>query len=77
MVVSCHGESGVAAADLRNANRDLQTGGRLVEWVLDAPRLRPGTKMPPFRGVIAERDLSALVRHVRKLAGAEPSRASL
>jgi mono/diheme cytochrome c family protein len=75
--VSCHGESGVAFADLRNANRDFESDGQLVEWVLDAPRLRPGTKMPPFRGVIADRDLLPLVRHVRKLAGGEARHASL
>jgi cytochrome c2 len=76
---SCHGESGVAFADLRNANRDFGTDGPLLEWLLDAPRVRPGTKMPGFRGVIAERDYEPLLRHVRKLssAGSAWQRASL
>ena len=41
---SCHGDTGAAAADLRPANRDFANDGQLLEWVLDAPRLRPGTK---------------------------------
>lgn len=66
--VSCHGETGNAFADLRGANRDFKADGPLLEWLLDAPRLRPGTKMPGFRGIMAERDYAALIRHVRKLA---------
>jgi cytochrome c2 len=65
---SCHGETGSAFADLRGANRDFASDGPLLEWLLDAPRLRPGTKMPGFRGIIAERDYAPLIRHVRKLS---------
>jgi cytochrome c2 len=65
---SCHGETGVAFGDLRGANRDFASDGPLLEWLLDAPRLRPGTKMPGFRGIIAERDYAPLIRHVRKLS---------
>lgn len=75
--VSCHGETGVLSADLRGANRDFPSDGQLLEWVLDAPRLKPSTKMPPFRGVIAERDYAALLAHVRKLSRGAQRHASL
>ena len=66
--VSCHGDTGKAFADLRGANRDFPGDGQLLEWMLDAPRLRPGVAMPAFRGIIPEKDYPALLRHVRKLS---------
>jgi len=66
--VSCHGENGVGVADLRTADRHYPTDGALLEWILDAPRLEPDTKMPAWRGVIAETDYGPLLAHVRKLA---------
>ncbi len=73
--VSCHGDSGVGlggAADLRGANQDYPTDTALRAWIDDAPKLKPGTRMPGWRGVIREADYPPLIAHVRSLArGAE------
>jgi cytochrome c oxidase subunit 2 len=49
----------IAAAMLSN------TTGHLAGWVLDAPRLKPGTRMPP--NVLAANDLLDLVAYLRSL----------
>jgi mono/diheme cytochrome c family protein len=64
---SCHGEKGVGIADLTRAKDDFPTDDALLAWILDAPKIRPGTKMPAWRGIIAESDYGPLVAHVRKL----------
>lgn len=76
--VSCHGESGLGVGDLRKANEDLPTDGELLSWVLDAPKVRPLTKMPAFRGVIKAEDYAPLLAHVRHLSAlaARDTRAS-
>lgn len=76
--VSCHGEKGVGlagAADLRGANERYPTDAQLREWIEDAPRLKPGTRMPGWKGVIRERDFGPLMGYVRQLA-AQPKEAS-
>ena len=65
---SCHGQSGVGIADLRSANRDYPNDADLLRWILDAPSVKPGTRMPGWRGIIAEEDYPALLGHVRKLS---------
>jgi mono/diheme cytochrome c family protein len=65
---SCHGESGLGIADLRAANRDYPKDDALLHWILDAPALKPGTRMPAWRGIIDEKDYPALLAHVRKLS---------
>jgi mono/diheme cytochrome c family protein len=67
---SCHTETGVGpgGADLRRANEHWATDEELRTWIDDAPKLRPGTRMPGWRGVIAEKDYGPLIGHVRKLA---------
>lgn len=71
--VSCHGERGVSvdgSADLRRANDHFATDAELRAWIEDAPAKKPGTRMPGWKGVIAEADYGPLMGHVRKLARA-------
>lgn len=71
--VSCHGETGVGlggAADLRGANEHYPTDEGLRGWIDDAPKLKPGTRMPGWRGVIREADYPPLMAYVRSLARA-------
>ena len=65
---SCHGETGLGIADLRPANRDYPTDPELLHWILDAPSLKPGTRMPAWRGIVSEQDYPALLLHVRRLS---------
>jgi mono/diheme cytochrome c family protein len=70
---SCHGDTGVGlggAADLRRANEHYPSDVSLREWIDDAPRLAPGTRMPGWRGVIRERDYAPLIGYVRSLGEA-------
>ena len=66
---SCHGDNGLGIGDLRPANRDYPQDAELLHWILDAPSIKPGTRMPAWRGVIAETDYPALLGYVRKLSG--------
>jgi cytochrome c2 len=71
--VSCHGERGVSvdgSADLRRANEHFTTDADLRAWIDEAPSKKPGTRMPGWKGVIAEGDYEPLMGHVRKLARA-------
>lgn len=75
---SCHGEKGVGlggAADLRGANERYPSDTALRAWIDDAPRLKPGTRMPGWKGVIREADYGPLMGYVRELA-AQPPEAS-
>ncbi|MES1176366.1 MAG: c-type cytochrome [Myxococcales bacterium] len=65
---SCHGETGLGLADLRSANHDYPTDPELLRWILDAPTLKPGTRMPAWRGIVREQDYPALLLHVRRLS---------
>jgi mono/diheme cytochrome c family protein len=66
---SCHGENGVGlVGDLRGANEHFTTDEALRAWIEDAPRQRPGTKMPPWKGVIRDEDYAPLMSYVRTLA---------
>jgi len=62
--VSCHGDDGIGIADLRQAGEHYPTREALELWILDAPRVRPGTRMPGWRGVIREEHLQPLMDHV-------------
>jgi mono/diheme cytochrome c family protein len=77
--VACHGEAGVGIGDLRAANRDYPNDAELLRWILDAPSLKPGTRMPGFNGIVAESDYTALLGHVRKLSASadEPTKTTL
>jgi len=66
---ACHGEKGTGAiGDLRAANERYASDADLRRWLDEAPTLKPGTRMPGFKGLIAEDDYAPLVRHVRSLA---------
>lgn len=65
--VSCHGDDGVGIADLRQAAEHYPTPEALELWILDAPGVRPGTRMPGWRGVIREEHLQPLMGHVLEL----------
>jgi mono/diheme cytochrome c family protein len=67
--VACHGENGTGpVADVRRANDDYPTDESLRAWLDNAPRLKPGTKMPAWKGVIADADYAPLMAHVRSLS---------
>lgn len=66
---SCHGESGVGlVGDLRGANEHFPSDEALRAWIEDAPRQKPGTKMPPWKGIVREEDYAPLMSYVRSLA---------
>ena len=66
---SCHGESGVGlVGDLRGANEHFASDEALRAWIEDAPKQKPGTKMPPWKGIIREEDYAPLMGYVRSLA---------
>ena len=65
--VSCHGEDGIGIADLRRPGSTTRRHEALELWILDAPRVRPGTRMPGWRGVIHEEHLKPLMDHVLAL----------
>jgi mono/diheme cytochrome c family protein len=66
---SCHGENGVGIADLRRANTSYPADEDLRRWIEDPSAIQPGTKMPTWRGVIAEEHYAPLMAYVRKLGG--------
>ncbi|MDB5221324.1 MAG: putative diheme cytochrome c-553 [Myxococcaceae bacterium] len=66
---SCHGENGIGlVGDLRGANEHFANDAALRAWIEDAPRQKPGTKMPPWKGVIRDEDYAPLMSYVRTLA---------
>ena len=67
--VSCHGETGKGmVGDLRHANETYRTDAELRLWIDEAPSLKPGTKMPGWKGIIKEEDYPALLSYVRTLS---------
>ncbi|HUM10190.1 MAG TPA: c-type cytochrome [Myxococcaceae bacterium] len=65
--VSCHGKDGVGIADLRRAGENYPTRESLKLWIQEAPRIKPGTRMPAWNGVIREQDYEPLIDHVLEL----------
>jgi mono/diheme cytochrome c family protein len=66
--VSCHGVTGKGVVgDLRRANETHPTDAELRHWIDEAPSMKPGTKMPGWKGVIKEEDYPALLAYVRTL----------
>jgi mono/diheme cytochrome c family protein len=66
---SCHGETGKGAVgDLRHANETYPSDAELRHWIDEAPSIRPGTKMPGWKGVIKEEHYPPLLAHVRTLS---------
>jgi mono/diheme cytochrome c family protein len=65
--VSCHGDDGVGIADLRKGAEHYPVREVLKAWIQDAPKIRPGTRMPGWREVIREQDYDPLIDHVLHL----------
>jgi cytochrome c553 len=66
---SCHGSTGVGpVGDLRAANERYPSDEALRAWIEDAPRLKPGTRMPAWKGIIRDEDYAPLMSYVRRLA---------
>jgi mono/diheme cytochrome c family protein len=66
--VSCHGESGsLGLADLRQAAAHFSTPAALEAWIRDAPSIKPGTRMPAWKGVIADEEYAPLIAYVLEL----------
>jgi hypothetical protein len=64
---SGHGENGVGIADLRRTNTGYPADEDLRRWIEDPSATKPGTKMPTWRGVIAEEHYAPLMAYVRTL----------
>ncbi|MDF2696627.1 MAG: putative diheme cytochrome c-553 [Labilithrix sp.] len=76
--VSCHGETGKGAVgDLRRANAMYPSDAELRRWIDEAPTMKPGTKMPGWKGVIKEEDYPPLLAHVRALSAAKSERTTM
>jgi mono/diheme cytochrome c family protein len=69
---SCHGDTGLGMFDLRKGARDFPTDEALIAYVRHPEQFKPGVKMPPWDGVIAEEDYAPLAAHVRKLGVSAP-----
>jgi mono/diheme cytochrome c family protein len=65
--VSCHGESGQGICDLREASKLYETDEKLLAFLHDPSKFVPGTKMPTWSGIIAEREYAPLIAYVRDL----------
>jgi mono/diheme cytochrome c family protein len=68
----CHGDRGVGMgglADLRQANEHYPDDAGLRAWIEDAPSIKPSTRMPRWKEVLADADYPPLVGYVRSLAG--------
>ncbi|AKU94154.1 Putative diheme cytochrome c-553 [Labilithrix luteola] len=75
--VACHGDSGAGAVgDLRKANERFPTDAELRAWLDDAPTMKPGTRMPGWKGIIRDEDYGPLMAHVRDLSRAGGTGAS-
>lgn len=76
--VSCHGEtSSGALGDLRRANATYATDAELRRWIDEAPSIKPGTKMPAWKGIIKEEDYPPLLAYVRGLGAADGQRTTM
>jgi mono/diheme cytochrome c family protein len=69
--VSCHGENGAhGGADLRQTAKRFPTRAALRAWIRDAPSIKPDTRMPAWKGVIADDEYEPLITHVLELGRA-------
>jgi len=54
-------------ADLRQAAQHYPNDAALEAWIKNPPAFKPGTKMPPWEGVIEESEYPALIAYVKEL----------
>lgn len=74
---SCHGETGLGnLGDLRTANTNYPTDAELRRWIDEAPKLKPNTKMPGWKGMISEEDYPPLLAYVRTLSAANKGKSA-
>lgn len=72
---SCHGDTGLGnLGDLRSANTNFPTDAELRRWIDEAPKLKPNTKMPGWKGLIRDEDYPPLLAYVRKLSSAHKAK---
>lgn len=64
---ACHGDDGLGIADLRKASEKYPTDAELRRWIEEPSEIKPGTKMPTWRGVIQEEHYDPLIAYVRHL----------
>jgi len=65
---ACHGDDGAhGSVDLTLAAQHFPAPGQLEAWIRDAPSIKPDTRMPRWKGVIAEDEYDPLVAYVRGL----------
>jgi cytochrome c2 len=62
--------------DLRKGHRDFPTDEALIAFIRHPDQSKPGVKMPPWDGVIEERDYAPLAAYVRKLGAESPGAAA-
>lgn len=63
----CHGDDGVGIADLRQAAVHFPTDAALIQWIRNAPSIKPGTTMPKWEGIIKDEEFPLLAAYVKKL----------
>jgi mono/diheme cytochrome c family protein len=64
---SCHGATGLGIADLRPAHRKYPDDASLKARIRNPAAFQPGSRMPKFAGVVAEKDYAPLLAYVRWL----------
>jgi len=69
--VSCHGETGAALADLRQAAQHYPNDKDLIAWIRNPGLIKPGVKMPTWEGIIPDKEYPVLVAYVKELGKAK------
>jgi cytochrome c2 len=64
---SCHGNTGVGIADLRQATKHYPTDAAIEAWIRNPSSFKPGTRMPTWDGVIQQSEYPALIEYVKEL----------
>jgi mono/diheme cytochrome c family protein len=65
--VACHGETGAALADLRQAAQHYPNDKDLIAWIRNPQLVKPGVKMPTWEGIIPDNEYPVLVAYVKEL----------
>ncbi len=64
---SCHGNAGIGTCDLREAYHKYGSNDSLITWIKDPSKIKPGSKMPTWQGVIKDEEYVPLAEYVRLL----------
>lgn len=65
---SCHGDQGVGVADLRQVNDHYPSDEALLQWIKNAPAIKPTTRMPRWEGIIKDKEYPVLISYIRKFS---------